>query len=463
MDIVGANETGPAVAKHRDADHASPATVGSRGPVSSPSMTERGLPSVDGSPACPFVAFEDDRDERASSPDHRHRCYAEPLPAPRALAHQEAYCLSSAFPVCPTFQEWARREAAHARAGGRASAPPVGASVEGAAVVASVDDDGDGPVHVSDDPDDRDDRDDRDHRRDDTVAMDDPLAMPPRRNPPRDWAAPPPWASGAPGAGAGGCGMIADEESAPEVVARREEGQGLAGSAADRLAAGERVVVPPPDAAPPVVGRFPLKTSMRAAAADPELAGLVGGQLDSEEPEDNAPRPPRRGPRRTVSSTRDASAERARERDRARAVPPVVEGPSWERVRRSEAYPQIKTARGMPNLSRVAVLALALAVAALAVFFLPALFVGGSKTGASPSPGASQVVASPSLEPTPVPAPTQQTYTIKAGDTLSKIARKYGLTVDQLLAANKTAIKDPNKIKVGDQIVIPSAAPSTAP
>jgi hypothetical protein len=72
-------------------------------------MTERGLPIVDGAPACPFVAFEDDRDERAASPDHRHRCYAEAQPAPRALAHQEAYCLASAFPVCPTFQDWARR------------------------------------------------------------------------------------------------------------------------------------------------------------------------------------------------------------------------------------------------------------------------------------------------------------------------------------------------------------------
>src|SRR3954462_4301348 len=91
-------------------------------------MTERGLPIVDGAPACPFVAFEDDRDERASSPDHRHRCYAEPRPAPRALAHQEAYCLSSAFPVCPTFQDWARREAARSRAdGARARATPTAA------------------------------------------------------------------------------------------------------------------------------------------------------------------------------------------------------------------------------------------------------------------------------------------------------------------------------------------------
>src|SRR5512147_2854908 len=88
-------------------------------------MTERGLPSVDDAPACPFVAFEDDRESRSTTPDHRHRCFAEPLPTPRAAAHQEAYCLSSAFPVCPTFQDWAKREAARARAdGGRSTRAP---------------------------------------------------------------------------------------------------------------------------------------------------------------------------------------------------------------------------------------------------------------------------------------------------------------------------------------------------
>ncbi len=99
-------------------------------------MTDRGLPSVDGPPACPFIAFEDERDERASSPDHRHRCYAEVQPAPRALAHQEAYCLSSAFPVCPTFQDWARREAAQAR--GSSVRGSSGASATAASVAAQA-------------------------------------------------------------------------------------------------------------------------------------------------------------------------------------------------------------------------------------------------------------------------------------------------------------------------------------
>src|SRR5207247_1845127 len=67
-----------------------------------------GLPTV-----CPFVAFADDRDLRAAEPDHRHRCYAEPRPSSRALAHQARFCLSPGFTSCPTFQDWASREAAH--------------------------------------------------------------------------------------------------------------------------------------------------------------------------------------------------------------------------------------------------------------------------------------------------------------------------------------------------------------
>ena len=77
-----------------------------------PAMTGRAVEPVEIPPACPFVAFEDDRERRSTAPDHRHRCYAEPRPAPRALAHQERYCLTRDFPSCPTFQARARREAA---------------------------------------------------------------------------------------------------------------------------------------------------------------------------------------------------------------------------------------------------------------------------------------------------------------------------------------------------------------
>lgn len=47
------------------------------------------------------------------------------------------------------------------------------------------------------------------------------------------------------------------------------------------------------------------------------------------------------------------------------------------------------------------------------------------------------------------------TYTVKPGDTLSKIAKVTGCSADQLLKANPQ-IKDPNKIKVGDMLALPN-------
>src|SRR3954451_24622018 len=81
--------------------------------------------------ACPFVALELDRDKRSDRPDYRHRCFAEPTPAPRSIAHQEAYCLSPNFSACPVFQDWAVRAAAHP-VEGSTSIAPAGLSVPAA-------------------------------------------------------------------------------------------------------------------------------------------------------------------------------------------------------------------------------------------------------------------------------------------------------------------------------------------
>lgn len=51
------------------------------------------------------------------------------------------------------------------------------------------------------------------------------------------------------------------------------------------------------------------------------------------------------------------------------------------------------------------------------------------------------------------------TYTIKPGDTLSKIAKLNGCSLDQLLKANPQ-ITDPNRIKVGDVVTLPNGAPA---
>ena len=114
----------------------------------------------------------------------------------------------------------------------------------------------------------------------------------------------------------------------------------------------------------------------------------------------------------------------------------------------------------MPDIPRVVLLAGALGIAALALFFLPALLgIGGKDTGApgapgaSPSPSVAVETASPS--PTTPAVPTPQVYVVKGGDNMTKIAKNFGLTVDQVMTANP-AIKDPNKIAIGDEIIIPA-------
>lgn len=56
--------------------------------------------------------------------------------------------------------------------------------------------------------------------------------------------------------------------------------------------------------------------------------------------------------------------------------------------------------------------------------------------------------------------PSYMTYTVQAGDTLWKIARKYSCSVAGIVAANSDRIKNPNRIHAGWQLKIPmSGAP----
>src|SRR5206468_5204887 len=100
------------------------------------------------------------------------------------------------------------------------------------------------------------------------------------------------------------------------------------------------------------------------APPDAELAGLVS--------------PPRGGDRVVHGHQLQAQQHRPGNRPKVsstRAAPPrdAIVGPSWERARRYEAYPSIRARVGLPQLPRMAVLAVALAIAALGLFFLPAL------------------------------------------------------------------------------------------
>jgi LysM repeat protein len=48
-----------------------------------------------------------------------------------------------------------------------------------------------------------------------------------------------------------------------------------------------------------------------------------------------------------------------------------------------------------------------------------------------------------------------ETYTIKSGDTLSKIGHHHGVSWQEIFEANKDTIKDPDKIFPGQTIRIP--------
>jgi nucleoid-associated protein YgaU len=404
-------------------------------------MTE---PTPTGALACPFVAFEDDRDARADVPDHRHRCYAEIRPAPRAIAHQEAFCLSPGFAACPTFQDWARREAARAK--------PITDRNELAGLAR--------PGRGTDRPPGPDADEDRDDEGDGGSAAG--LATPPAVRPgdvpggrsrSRDWAAPPAWVAGSED--------DADDAEAPAF---------LAGSGSGR---GSRAVDPGAEAAAGLAGSRWLNEARSAPSDDPEL-----DDLDRSLEADRAARVGRE------PGSRDASAAGADEYDdepvrpvasavaspgrRANQVsrrPPVAGAgrPAWERSRRNEAYPTLKTRVGMPAIPR-AVLALgALVIAAIVIFALPFLFnLGGAPGIATPSVSGGpsdngQVSGAPSAS-TPA-VPSLHTYTVVSGDTITKIAKRFSVSTAQLLAANPQ-IKNANSIKPGDKITIPSPVPS---
>jgi len=70
------------------------------------------------------------------------------------------------------------------------------------------------------------------------------------------------------------------------------------------------------------------------------------------------------------------------------------------------------------------------------------------------------IVIDPSLAPPKPAAPEEKSYTVKSGDTLSKLAKQfYGNAGDymKIFEANRDQLSDPNLIKVGQVLKIPNA------
>lgn len=353
-------------------------------------VTDRG--PLDAPLACPFLAFEDDRDGRSLRPDHRHRCFAEVRPAPRAIAHQERYCLTPAFTTCPTFLDWARREAAVVRE------PSGGEAARGVATQSSVAPAGErrGSIAVG-------------------AAADAAPGTGPAGE--RDWAAPPPWAGG----------RVPAEPAAPVPPFLTSRG----GSADEPVGA--------PNEPAALWSGSPGRAGSSERAGSP--AGDAGGWVTGEE----------------ADATRPVDPLRRRSDRSPSEVPP------WERPRRSEAYPRLRTRMGLPSVPPLLLAAAAVLAAAVALFFLPPMLLDLGRAAPSPSP--SPPLASPSVAvaPSPSPIPTPLVYTVQAGDTLSKIAKRFGVSLDALIAANKDTIPNPDRIKIGDQIIIPTPPPDVIP
>jgi LysM repeat protein len=113
----------------------------------------------------------------------------------------------------------------------------------------------------------------------------------------------------------------------------------------------------------------------------------------------------------------------------------------------------------LPSVPPVALALTALVVAAVALFLLPSLLPGSGTPGPSGSVGPSDTSAATSVAPTIAAGPTLLIYTVKSGDLLSTIAARFHVTLAELEAANPQ-ITDPNKIKVGDKITIPTPGAS---
>jgi LysM repeat protein len=73
----------------------------------------------------------------------------------------------------------------------------------------------------------------------------------------------------------------------------------------------------------------------------------------------------------------------------------------------------------------------------------------------TPSATSDQLASVVVTAETPLPTPTPSQYTIKAGDTLGRIAEQSRITLDALLAANPTV--NPGALRVGDTLQLPAS------
>lgn len=82
----------------------------------------------------------------------------------------------------------------------------------------------------------------------------------------------------------------------------------------------------------------------------------------------------------------------------------------------------------------------------------------------SPLPTVTQTVTvteTATETPTAIPTPAWLTYTIRAGDTIGAIARRFGISQEALLQANDLSPQDVTRLQIGDVILLPGILQAT--
>lgn len=109
----------------------------------------------------------------------------------------------------------------------------------------------------------------------------------------------------------------------------------------------------------------------------------------------------------------------------------------------------------MPGATLAAALLLA------AVFAFACGESSGQDREDSPTPGTPLAATPPAASPSPFPAQPGFDYLVEPGDTLFDIARKFGVTLEEIVAAN--GIEDPAMISAGQMLRIAGAAFTPTP
>ncbi len=370
-------------------------------------MRGRGPLAGEGPRACPFVALADDPEVRAGAPDPRHRCYAQDPAEPRSHQHQQRYCLTPNYPACAYFQDWASGRAARLVGTPAATAP--------------------------------------------ASWWDGPRTERPPERP---------------------LGQL----GAFDRVDEASSGPGSARPGDDERPTPPAIPVLPRSSAP--AAPTDAGTSYATASRLLRTAAPPGSEEDDGEPEDEEPGAgrSRRGGRLASWLRRpDEGAEEAEEAEEVsiapmrqarrgifetrRRAPQSNARPQmpWERARRRESYPNLSIGVAPTAVPGIVIALAVVAVIGAILFMLPGFLARPSRPAAAPT-----AAATANAEQSPLPAGATaapnapaRTYTVARGDTVERIARRFRITVRELLAANPR-VTNPNRIRIGDKLTIPA-------